>query len=115
MAKAGIHDSKPMKRPRISPVHPTGGRRIFSLLLVLLLTFSFSALPALAAGQISVEKSAGNTDHASRTSTVTLSVTGIPQDKPVDAVLVLDRSLSMQGTNITNLKTAAQLFCQQGH
>ncbi len=110
MAKAGIHHSRTTKYPQKIPKPRATGRRIFSLLLVLLLTFSFSALPALAAGQVSVDKSAGNTDYASRTSTVTLSVTGTPQDKPVDAVLVLDRSLSMQGTNITNLKTAAQLF-----
>ena len=110
MAKAGIHHSRTTKYPQKSPKPRATGRRIFSLLLVLLLTFSFSALPALAAGQVSVDKSAGNTDYASRTSTVTLSVTGTPQDKPVDAVLVLDRSQSMQGTKLANLKTAAQLF-----
>jgi len=86
------------------------GKRSLSLMLSLLLVFSFSILPALAAGQVTTDKSAGDTDHPSRTSTVRLIIGGIPQDKPVDVVLVLDRSLSMEGTKLTNLKTAANNF-----
>ncbi|MFY9902933.1 MAG: SpaA isopeptide-forming pilin-related protein [Trichococcus sp.] len=74
--------------------------------------FSPMALASTYTDSIAVNKTAVRT-LGCRTYEVTLGITGTPPSKPVDIILVLDRSASMtlnNSTRLASLKTAANAF-----
>ena len=86
-------------------------KRILSLLLTAVLIIGLVPAVSVASTEpVVVDKTARIINLDSRTYEVALSIDGNPGDKPIDVVVVLDTSASMDSTKMTNMENAASDF-----
>lgn len=89
-------------------------KKILSLFLTAVLIIGLvPAISVASTEPVVVDKTAQIINLDSRTYEVALSIDGNPGDKPIDVVVVLDTSASMDSTKLKNMKDAASDFVKK--